>query len=50
MGIESDQEVVQLVGSDPVYADKMSSSLQDAIEKKIRYVRRSSVLSVQRSV
>lgn len=35
MGVETDQEVVQLVGSEPYYADMMSSSLEECCSLQV---------------
>lgn len=35
MGVETDQEVVQLVGSEPYYADMMSSSIEECCREKV---------------
>ncbi|ELR20086.1 DNAdirected RNA polymerase, beta subunit [Acanthamoeba castellanii str. Neff] len=48
MGVESDQEVVQLVGSEPYYADMMSSSLEECCRmqaEEARHILASVVLS-----
>lgn len=35
MGVETDQEVVQLVGSEPYYADMMSSSIEECCSLQV---------------
>ncbi len=35
MGVESDQEIVQLVGRDPQFADTFAPSLQECANEKV---------------